>query len=201
MARTEHQYFDLVLPKGLSKDQREAIAAEVIAYIRERTLEGKLFNEETGREFKYSKGYSKAYKDSVAFRAGEKGSTVNLTLSGDMLAALDIIKNTEGLVRIGYQKGSLENAKADGNIRGTYGKATENSKLAKPFLGISDAKLREFLKNYKNPDEAEARTEAIKQAMAEAEKKIDRIVKSESEIKDGDKLRDAFRLEIGENGE
>lgn len=137
---TKHQYLDIKLPKTLTKQERLEVADLVIERIVDRTLKGK---DKDGNPFpKYSKEYIK----SLDFKnAGKSAGRVDLTLSGDMLAALTLLKDQEGKIKVGFEKGSEENGKADGNIRGTYGSDTPNKKKARPFLGISQQELKNIL--------------------------------------------------------
>lgn len=105
----------------------------------ERTDQGK---DKDGRAFAK---YSKAYKESLDFKNAGKGP-VNLQLSGDMLAALKVLKTSKEWIEVGFEKGSDENAKADGNIRGTYGSDSPDPKKARDFLGIEAARLARIVK-------------------------------------------------------
>lgn len=98
--------------------------------------------------------YSDAYKNSLDFKIAGKSSKVDLQLSGDMLAALEIIKTDEDYVEIGIKDSDVQ-GRAEGNIRGSYGKSRGNSSLARDFLGtsgftktkgISDEDLRKLVK-------------------------------------------------------
>jgi hypothetical protein len=62
---------------------------------------------------------------------------------------------------IGFENGTDENARADGNIRGTYGKPTPDSSKARDFLGISKEDLRRYiLSKFPLDDRAESRKQA-----------------------------------------
>jgi len=99
------------------------------------------------REGKKFKKYSPEYIKSLDFEiAGKSKGDINLTLSGDMLAALKPLKITDSQIVIGFDNGTEENARADGNIRGTYGKPTPDKSKARDFLGITRAELRDLLK-------------------------------------------------------
>lgn len=137
---TKHQKFRLNLT-GYSPEEREAIAVEVIDKIIKRTKKGL---DKDGQPFA---GYSKAYKDSLNFKIAGKSSKVDLTLSGDMLDSIKILQNQGRSVEIGFENGSVENGKADGNIRGTYGKPSPVGP-ARPFLGITDKELKSILSKY-----------------------------------------------------
>jgi len=129
---------------GLSPDQKDEVADLIIERIVNRTDQGK---DKDGRRFP---GYSKSYKESLDFKVAGKTNKVDLQLSGDMLAALSVLDKTSRSVVIGFERGSEENAKADGNIRGTYGKPTPDPKKARDFLGISEAELTKIIKFVKD---------------------------------------------------
>lgn len=130
---------------GLTPDQKDEVADLIIERIVNRTDQGK---DKDGRRFP---GYSKSYKESLDFKvAGKSPGRVDLQLSGDMLAALSVLDKTQRSVIIGFEPGSEENAKADGNIRGTYGKPTPDPKKARDFLGISDSELQKIIKFVKD---------------------------------------------------
>lgn len=132
---------------GLNEDQRHEVADLVIERIVNRTDQGLDIN---GKPWKGKAGeYSESYKKSLDFKIAGKGP-VNLQLSGDMLAAIDVLDLTSRSAVIGFEKGSDENAKADGNIRGTYGNSTPIKGKARDFLGISERDLLKIIKLVKN---------------------------------------------------
>ena len=140
------QKFKVQISKEYSPIERDAIAQDIIDFVVERTLKGKDKDNK-----KFTPGYSKEYAESrVGQVAGKrKGATPNLRLSGDMLETLgEHISHKPGQILIGFKNGSEENAKADGNVRGTYGQSTENKKLSRDFMGISNKDLKEILKSY-----------------------------------------------------
>jgi hypothetical protein len=126
---------------GLNSDQKDEVADLIIERIVNRTDQGK---DKEGRRFP---GYSKSYKESLDFKvAGKSAGKVDLQLSGDMLAAIEVLDKTSRSVTIGFEPGSEENAKADGNIRGTYGKPTPDPKKARDFLGITETELSKIIR-------------------------------------------------------
>lgn len=138
------QKVDIPIPDDLTPSERKELGDLIVETIVKRTQDGK---DKDGSRFpKYSKGYIK----SLDFKnAGKSPSKIDLQLSGDMLAALDVLKVSKDTIRVGFARGSDENAKADGNIRGTYGSSSPNSSKARDFLGIKDselAKLIDFVK-------------------------------------------------------
>lgn len=127
----------------LTRDEKDAVGDLIVERIVNRTDKG---IDVDGEKFV---GYSKAYKASLDFKNAGKSSKVDLQLSGDMLAALKVLADKGDTLTIGFEKGSVENGKADGNIRGTYGKPKPNPFLARDFLGISDEELVKIVKTIK----------------------------------------------------
>ena len=148
----KHQKFSISIPKSLDDIEREELADLIIEHIRSRSEKGLDKNNEpfppySGDNKKKGK-YSKAYADSLDFKiAGKSPSKLNLTLSGDMLASIELLESEQGRLTIGFEKGSNENAKADGNIRGTYG---QNKKVTagRKFLGINASDKRRIIDEY-----------------------------------------------------
>lgn len=140
------------IPSGYSKEEREAIAAEIVERIRERSRKG---IDKDGNQFP---AYSEGYKKSLDFKNAGGASKPKLVLSGDMLAALDLIKQTKGKLIIGYEPSDPEAGKAEGNIRGTYGQQRGSKSRARDFLGLPESELKKILARYPLDDE-EARAE------------------------------------------
>jgi len=134
---------------NLDNRTRLAIANEVKDFIIERTQDKHL--DKNNRPFPK---YSKEYERSLNFRLGGKSSAVDLTLSGDMLAAIEVLENKKGKITIGYKKGT-ENDKAEGNIIGSYGKPSGDPKKARDFLGITDKDFKNIVDKYKNESAVE----------------------------------------------
>ena len=128
---------------GLDEDQRLAVADLIVERIVNRTDKG------IDKNDKPFVGYSQSYKDSLDFKIAGKGK-VNLQLSGDMLAALSVLDVTSRSAVIGFERGSEENGKADGNIRGTYGRSKPIAGKARDFLGISYEELSKIIDVIKN---------------------------------------------------
>lgn len=140
-----HQKVTIKIPRELDDDARAQLADDIIEYMRRRTEKGLDKNNDR------FPSYSKAYINSLEFKIGGKSpSKVNLTLSGDMLAALTLLEDAPGKLVIGFEKGSTENARADGNIRGTYGNDSpiKGGKYARDFLGIAADDLEQILGVY-----------------------------------------------------
>jgi hypothetical protein len=119
-------------PDWLDKSDRRAFLDDCITTILERTAEGK-------GAYKKGRGYQiKDFPEYTEEYAEEKGSSfVDLELDGDMLQAIDVLDLKNGIIGIaGEQEG-----KAEGNIRGTYGKRKPIPGKARPFLGLSRSEL------------------------------------------------------------
>lgn len=128
-----------------SRAEKKAIAQDVIDYVVKRT------KKRLDKNGKQMPGYSKEYaKTPEAKAAGKKaGQSANLNLSGDMLYALgEHTKIGVSYIEIGYKKGSEENGKADGNVRGTYGTSTPKRSKARDFMGIQEKELKNILSDY-----------------------------------------------------
>ena len=138
-----------------SPTEREAIALEVIDKIIARTKQGK---DKNGNPFA---PYTKEYKDSVNFKIGGKSSRVDLTLSGDMLDSLEIVKNAP-VMEIGYSSGNPERGKAEGNILGTYGQPKPTAPK-RDFLGIQETELDRILRKY--PPKSEKAQQRAKETL------------------------------------
>jgi len=85
---------------------------------------------------------------SLDFKAAGKSRSVDLTLSGDMLAAIELLGHKKGQITVGYENGTDENARAEGNQLGTYGQKSPNPKKARAFLGIAKEDLEKILRSY-----------------------------------------------------
>jgi len=129
------------IPTGLSSSEREELSDEIIEHIRKRTQSGK---DVEGKPFA---PYSKNYINSLDFKnAGKSASRVDLTLSEDMLEAMEVLSHGSGYITIGYEEGSAENDKAVWNERAQGTKRKKGP--ARKFLGISTQELASILDSY-----------------------------------------------------
>lgn len=136
------QKFRVPLPPGLSDEDREALADAIIEYIVDRTQKGK---DKDGSRFpKYSKSYTKSMDFEIAGKSPRK---VDLQLSGDMLAALQLLDATSRSLWIGYEKGDEINDRVEGNRLGSYG-GDPDPKKARDFLGIEPDKLAKLIAEF-----------------------------------------------------
>lgn len=138
----KQQKVRIAIDPSLDAEAREALADDILEYIKRRTESGV---DKDGRKFP---GYSKAYIESLDFKiGGKRKGKVDLTLSGDMLASLDLLKHKKGELVIGFEPGTDENARAEGNILGSYG-GDPNPSKARDFLGISEKDLKRIQRDY-----------------------------------------------------
>ena len=141
------------ISRRYSQEEREAIAFDVLDHILSRTERG---IDKNGSKFP---SYSKAYKDSLDFKIAGKSNKVDLKLSGDMLADMKLLDEEKGAIVIGYENDTESNAKAEGNIKGTYGQKKSTGKR-RDFLGIEEKELAKILAKYPLSDE-EKRKERV----------------------------------------
>lgn len=129
---------------------KELIGQKIIDRIVERTESGMgiAFDKRgAGRLKPLKKPYSKQYADSLEFKAFDKHKNqINLTLTGDMLSAIDITKQTGNSITIGFDDRD-EELKAHGNQTGKNGKAP---KMKRPFFGVNKIELNEIKKDLRS---------------------------------------------------
>lgn len=139
----KHQKITIEIDPEFDATDRERIADDVIEFIKRRTERGKDID---GAKFV---AYSDSYIQSLDFKiAGKSRRNVNLKLSGDMLEAIELLSHRKGKLVIGFENGTEENARADGNIRGSYGRSPDPNK-ARDFLGIAEKDLERILEQYR----------------------------------------------------
>jgi hypothetical protein len=170
--------FDVKIPEDLRPPLRVLLAEEIINYIRERTQSGK---DKSGTKFTM---YTKEYTKSLDFKvAGKSKGDINLTLSGDMLASIELLSHKPGNIKIGFEKNSDENARAEGNILGTYGQPTSTGKK-RDFLGFAgkekkklDLMIKEIVE-FNTPEDAKV----IKAFVEGKEKIVNSMVSKDKEL-------------------
>ena len=127
----------IALPSEAKPKERKAIAKDVIDFIKQRAKAGIGFNPNTNRNKNFV-GYTKAYSK-------KKGQTnVDLTLSNKMLSAIKLLSDKNGSILVGFANSTTNNAKAEGNQTGSYGRSPRASK-ARPFLGITPRDLDDIV--------------------------------------------------------
>ena len=132
------QSFTINLPPGMDATDQAEFVDLVLAHIKERSQNG-VGARRRGRGYQLFSfpGYTEEY-------SSKKGSSqVDLTLSGDMLEAMEVIKKTRRTVEIGYKRNNPEVGKAEGNQLGSYGGSPDRKK-ARPFLGLTKSEYEEL---------------------------------------------------------
>jgi uncharacterized protein YuzE len=121
------------------------IGQAIIDYMVERAEDGKGLN-----GVKLKSPYSKEYSESLDFKAaGKSKSKVNMTLSGDMLASIDIVDQSGSVIEIGIED-SEQAVKAYGHQTGFEGHPVLDGPK-RPFFGVSVKELqKEILPQFKN---------------------------------------------------
>lgn len=142
------QRVKISIPESYGPKEREDLGFAILEFIRKRTQSGVGLNAE-GTRNKSFPAYSKSYMESLDFKIAGKSSKVDLTLSGDMLDAMDVLRHKRGEMVIGFQNGSEDNAKAEGNILGSYG-GDPNPRKARNFLGVTERELKAIIGDFEN---------------------------------------------------
>jgi hypothetical protein len=164
---SKQQKVEITIPKIYNPEERQAIAIDVIEFIRKRTEDGL---DKDGKKFPK---YSTQYKKSLDFKIAGKSNSVNLRLTGDMMDLLDVLSTQPGKIKIGYEKGDDINGRVEGNRLGSYGGKPDSSR-ARDFLGISKKDLGRILDNYPTRDKEERMERVIKVLeVAKESRKID----------------------------
>lgn len=148
----EQQKFTVKVSNKYDADERLAIGLEIIDHILKRTEKG------LDKNNKSFPSYSTGYKESLDYSLAGKSGTVNLKLSGEMLGAIEVLEvSKSGEITIGIPADDdFNNAKAEGNIKGTYGQKRSTGKK-RDFMGISRDDLTAIKDKYKinNKEERE----------------------------------------------
>jgi hypothetical protein len=129
------------IPTEYNQRTARAIANDLVEFIVDRTKEGK------GKDGRRFPKYSKSYMDSLDFEIAGKDSTVDLTLTGEMLDTLQVLSAQRGEIVIGFPEGSDVNGRAEGNILGSYG-GDPNPSRARNFLDVSDKEISRIAAQY-----------------------------------------------------
>jgi hypothetical protein len=119
---------------------RRNIAESLISKIEERTADGKGVNG-NGSEVKLHK-YSKEYMASPEYKAFNKDGTVNMKLTGSMLASIDLIADDKNKIEIGID--NEEAPKAYNHMVG------ETFKYPRPFLGLTAGDIDDVASEYES---------------------------------------------------
>lgn len=123
---------------------KEAIGQRAMDMIIERTQQGL---DKDGKRFV---PYSDSYKDSLEFKAaGKNPNTVDLTLFGDMLDTLEIVKQSPKTVTLGWRD-ELQNAKAHGHVTGNI----RNDGKPRDFMGLTKDQVSQLYEEFREDVDA-----------------------------------------------
>lgn len=120
----------------------------------ERTLNGQ---DKNGRSFK---AYSKAYKKSDVFDIYGKSNQVNLKLTGEMQAAIDVFLTGRNEVTVAFND-SQQNDKASGHVNGTFSSKGKRQLPVRDFWGLDEASQYKILKGVLSDFNSNAVTEFV----------------------------------------
>lgn len=133
MPRIPLHRLTIKVPSKYGPDDRYAIAQEIVDYIVERTQDRQLLKDGRTPIPELSEKYAE-YKRKVT-----GSDDPDLTLSGDMLADLDVVNTRRnGQVVVGFSD-SKQNAKADGHITGNVG-------VKRDFFGIYQYEVKQIIR-------------------------------------------------------
>lgn len=157
---------EIEISKKYTALERKAIARDVVDYLVKRTKQG---HGEGNKPWSGKAGeYSESYRESLAFRQKRDKGKVNLTLSSDMLTALNVLKQTPGKIAIGLKMSDPEWGRAKGNILGTYGQNKPIPGKQRPFLNLTKTEIRAILSQYPLKDK-ETREDAVRASQEAAD--------------------------------
>jgi len=136
--------FKVKIPDGFTEKEKQNIAKDIVTFIQERTaFDQKGYDPKTKRNYSLSRV---PYTEDYADKKGVSERDVDLTLSSDMLKAIEVIDIEGREITIGITD-EEQAGKSEGNQLGTYGGKGDGSK-ARPYLGITPADLKRILAQY-----------------------------------------------------
>ena len=143
MAKKEWTKRTIKISKKYTATQRKAIAQEVLDYIRDRSADGM-----GPGNAKWPGKYSKEYKNSLDYKIAGKSGVINQELSGEMLYTMKQLNNKSGEIKYGFNKNMSAAGKAEGNIRGSYGKKRGSKAKARDFLTLTSDEMKVILNKF-----------------------------------------------------
>jgi len=162
------------IPSDYKPQERKAISTDIVDFIRKRTAKG------LDKNNKPFPKYSKSYTTSAEFKMAGKSKKVNLEFTGDMMDELEPLKDSKGVITIGYEKGSDLIGRVTGNILGTYGNDKPLRGKKRDFLGISKGDLKTILSRYPLTDrkKSEARASLLNAIDKYSKAKVDELAET-----------------------
>jgi hypothetical protein len=132
----KQQQIRISIPTDIDALGRAVLGRMIIDFIQDRTSKGK---DISGANFAR---YSQSYKESADFETAGKSGLVNLQLTGDTLASIEVLSHAPGSVTLGFEAGTQENDKAawvSDNVGGP----------SRSFLGINAKDLQKVVAQYR----------------------------------------------------
>jgi len=133
------QSFIVSIPPDISSFDREVLGNRIVDFIVARTRKGL---DKNNSPFT---AYSTSYKESEDFEIAGKSNKVNLTLTGDMLGELRVLRHTVGSITIGYEDGTDENLRAEWMRNPQRNSKTGSTRPARDFLGIVQSDIDKLI--------------------------------------------------------
>lgn len=146
--KTIEQEIDLMEMFGIDATDapalKESLAQAIIDQITKRTGEGKgvrFGGNGNATSIKLKAPYSKQYQKSREFKAaGKKANEIDMELTGDMLASIDVISTKGNKIKIGITD-DLQILKAFNHITG-------DTVPERPFFGVSKTELKDIGRDF-----------------------------------------------------
>lgn len=164
-----------------SKSLKLAIGEALAETIRERAESGsglKFSADGSAREVKLKSPYSKTYAESLDFAAaGKSKNKVNMTLTGDMLASIQV-KDLGGNKIALYIEG-------DDQVLKAYNHLTGDTVPERPFFGVSRSDLRDMAVEFDQDIESIETREGSRTEKQKTRRKLSDVL-AELEGDDGD---------------
>lgn len=139
LSKIEQEFdFKELLGVDLSEDEslKQAIGQVMIDQMLSRIDDGRGIG-----GVKLKSPYSKGYSESLEFKAaGKSKNKVNMKLTGDMLAAIDIISTRGNKIVIGINEDEVSKA---------YNHQTGDTVTKRPFFGFTKGEMTEILSEFK----------------------------------------------------
>ena len=148
--------------KAIKVKDRQKIADAFLTHIIGRTFAG--YDKDNERFAQYTKQYAE-------FK-GVGRREVDLTLSGEMLEKLKVLKIDAKGVEIGYSGSKDLIGKVEGNILGTYGQPDPIPGKARDFLGIDKKDAELIVDSYTAEDLADLTADQLDAIAREAAREI-----------------------------
>jgi hypothetical protein len=124
---------------------KEAIGQAIIDHIASRTEDGEGMSFGAGgqgRPVSLKSPYSKTYADSLEFKAaGKKRTKVNMHLTGDMLASMDLDPGADSKIKVFI---------AEDEVPKAYNHITGDTVPKRPWFGVNKSEVKDIVAKFKD---------------------------------------------------